>query len=106
MPADSQSSSAANTGFPRFFTVLGYPVSAYKFFLCVGIYVGTLTTAMLASSSGLSPLRVGFAAIACALGGIIGARLYHLLVYAPAYVRQGSWRAIWDLNRGGGSVFG
>src|SRR5262249_56430345 len=106
MPADGQSSSAANTGFPRFFTFYGYSVSAYKFFLCVGIYIGTLTTAMLASSSGLSPSRVGFAAMACALAGIIGARLYHLLVHAPSYVRQRSFSAVWNLNRGGGGVFG
>jgi phosphatidylglycerol---prolipoprotein diacylglyceryl transferase len=95
-----------NTGFPRFFTFNGYPVNAYKVFLCVGIYVGTLTTAMLASSSGLSPLRMGLAAMACALGGIIGARVYHLLVHAPSYMRQRSFNAVWDLSRGGGGVFG
>jgi len=106
MPADGQSSSAANTGFPRFFTFHGYAVSAYKFFLCVGIYVGTLTTALLASSSGLSPSRVGLAAMACALAGIFGARLYHLLVHAPSYLRQRSFSAAWDLDRGGGGVFG
>jgi prolipoprotein diacylglyceryltransferase len=106
MSAHGQSNRAANTGFPRFFTFLGYPVSAYKFFLCVGIYVGTLMTALLANSSGLSPSRVGLAAMACALVGIIGARLYHLLVYAPRYLRQRSFRAAWDLDRGGGGVFG
>jgi phosphatidylglycerol---prolipoprotein diacylglyceryl transferase len=92
--------------FPRFFTFRGFTVSAFKFFLCVGIYVGTVATAMLASSSGLSPSRVGFAAMASALGGIIGARLYHLLVHAPSYMKQKSMDAIWDLGRGGGSVFG
>ena len=61
---------------------------------------------MLASSSGLSPLRVGFAVMVCALGGIIGARLYHLLVHAPGYMKQKSMDAIWDLGRGGGSLFG
>jgi hypothetical protein len=45
-------SGAVNTGFPRFFT-FGYSVSAYKFFLCVGIYVGTLTTAALAGAASL-----------------------------------------------------
>src|SRR5947209_13426358 len=104
MRADGSSNSVMNMGFPRFFTFLGYPVSAYKFFLCVGIYAGTLTTAMLASSSGLSPSCMGLAAMTCALAGIIGARLYHLLVHAPSYMRRRSFSAVWDLNRGGGGV--
>ena len=87
---------AVNTGFPRFFTIAGYSVNSYKFFLCVGIYVGTLATAALASSSGLSPLRVGLAAMTCALVGLIGARVYYLLVHAPYYLRQRSLRALWD----------
>jgi phosphatidylglycerol---prolipoprotein diacylglyceryl transferase len=106
MRAHGPSNAAVNTGFPRFFTFFGYPVSAYKFFLCVGIYIGTLTTAMLASSSGLSPSRMGLVAMACALAGIIGARLYHLLVHAPIYMRQRSFSAVWKLDRGGGGVFG
>jgi len=94
------------TGFPRFFRVAGYSVSSYKFFLCVGIYVGMLATAALAGSSGLPPLRIGVAAMTCALMGLIGARVYHLLVHAPAYVRQGSLGALWDSSRGGFGVFG
>ena len=99
-------SGAVNAGFPRFFTFFGYSVSAYKFFLCVGIYVGTLTTAALAGASGLSPLRIGLATMSCALVGLIGARVYHLLVHAPAYVRQRSVSALWDRSAGGFSVFG
>lgn len=81
-------------------------MSSYKFFLCVGIYVGTLASAGLGNSSGLSPLRTGLAAMSCALVGLIGARVYHLLVYAPAYLRQRSVRALWDPGKGGLSVFG
>jgi prolipoprotein diacylglyceryltransferase len=106
MRARFTTSGAVNAGFPRFFTFLGYSINSYKFFLCVGIYVGTLTTAALANSSGLSPLRVGLAAMACPLGGLIGARLYHLIVHAPTYMRQRSFSALWDLRRGGGSIFG
>ena len=91
--------------FPRFFTFSGYSVSSYKFFLCVGIYVETLTTAALARSSGLSPLRIGLASMACALVGLIGARLYHLLVNAPAYMRQCSVSALWNPRSGGCSLF-
>jgi prolipoprotein diacylglyceryltransferase len=100
------SNSAIDQGFPRFFRIIGYPVNSYKFFLCVGIYVGTLATAALASFSGLSPLRVGLAAMFCALAGLIGARLYFLLVNAPFYLKQRSLAAVWDSNAGGWSLFG
>jgi phosphatidylglycerol---prolipoprotein diacylglyceryl transferase len=33
-------------------------------------------------------------------------RLYHLLVHSPIYLKQKSMATIWDLDRGGGSVFG
>src|SRR5215469_9135370 len=99
-------SMANAVGFPRFFTLWGYSASSFKFFLCVGIYIGTLTTAMAASSSGLSPLRVGAAAMACALTGLVGARLYHLVVYAPSYIRIGSVSALWNPSSGGCSLFG
>lgn len=87
--------------FPRFFTFRGLSVSSYKFFLCVGIYVGTVATAMLASSSGLSPLRIGLATTACALAGIVGARVYHVLI-----MREPSLGTLWDTSRGGLSLFG
>jgi prolipoprotein diacylglyceryltransferase len=97
---------AASAGFPRFFTFFGYSINSYKLFLCVGIYVGTLTTAALASTSGFSPLRVGLGAMTCALVGLIGARLYHLIVYARIYVRHRSVSALWNTSSGGFSLFG
>jgi len=106
MRARPTTTGAESAGFPRFFTFFAYSVSAYKFFLCVGIYIGTLTTAKLASSSGLSPLRIGLATMTCALAGLFGARLYHLLVYSPSYMREHSVGALWDTNRGGLSLFG
>lgn len=72
----------------------------------MGIYAGTLTTAALASSSGLSPLRTGLAGMSSALVALIGARVYHLLVHAPAYMKQRSVGALWDRSAGGFSVFG
>jgi phosphatidylglycerol---prolipoprotein diacylglyceryl transferase len=96
----------ANPGFPRFFRIAGFSINSYKFFLCVGIYLGTLATAALASYSGLSPLRVGLATMACALVGMIGARLYYLLVHAPFYLRQRSLSGLWNSGEGGWSVFG
>jgi phosphatidylglycerol:prolipoprotein diacylglycerol transferase len=97
---------AVSSGFPRFFKIAGYSVNAYKFFLCVGICVGTLATAALASSSGLSPLRIGLAAMTCALMGLIGARVYYVLVHASVYFRNRSLRALWDTSAGGWSIFG
>lgn len=92
--------------FPRYFRFFGQWVSAYKVFLCIGIYVGVLVSAAAAEHSGLSPLGVGLGCLACAIGGLFGARIYHLLVFAPHYLRQKSWAQIWDSRRGGWSVFG
>jgi phosphatidylglycerol---prolipoprotein diacylglyceryl transferase len=92
---------------PRFITIAGHPVNSYKVFLCVGIYVGALATAVKANASGLSPLLVGLSATVSALAGLIGARVYHLVVHAPLYFRSGSPRASsWDRTAGGLSVFG
>jgi phosphatidylglycerol---prolipoprotein diacylglyceryl transferase len=97
---------ATDQEFPRFFRINGYAVNSYKFFLCIGIYVGTLATAALASFSGISPLRAGLAAMFCGLAGLIGARLYFLLVNATFYLRQRSLAAVWDSSAGGWSLFG
>jgi phosphatidylglycerol:prolipoprotein diacylglycerol transferase len=97
---------AIHEAFPRYFKIAGRWVNSYKVFLCVGLYVGTLACGALASYSGLSPLRVGLGGLSCALTGLFGARVYHLLVHAPVYIRQGSWSALWDGRRGGWSVFG
>jgi phosphatidylglycerol---prolipoprotein diacylglyceryl transferase len=93
-------------GSPRFFTCAGRPVNSYRIFLCVGICVGTLTTAAMADAGGLAPLRIGLAAMVSGLAGLIGARMYHLLVHAAVYVKSGPPRALWDTTAGGLSVFG
>ena len=97
---------AAEAGFPRSFRIGAFWINSYKVLLCVGIYAGTLATAALADRSGLSPLRVGLGATACALAGLIGARVYYLLVHAPAYLTRRPRRALWDVGEGGWSVFG
>ena len=84
----------------------GYTVNSYKVFLSVGICVGTFAAAALAASSGLSPLRVGLAAMVSALAGLVGARLYHVLVYASVYFKRDSPRSLWNTTAGGLSVFG
>jgi phosphatidylglycerol:prolipoprotein diacylglycerol transferase len=96
----------SSMGFPRYFTVAAYPVNSYKVFLSVGICVGTFATAALAQSCGLSALRVGLAAMAAALAGLIGARIFHVLLHASAYFQSGPPRSLWDTRTGGLSVFG
>jgi phosphatidylglycerol---prolipoprotein diacylglyceryl transferase len=91
---------------PRNFTIVGHFVNSYKLFLAVGICVGALTTAAIADSSGLSPLRAGLAATVSALAGLIGARVYHVLVHASAYFKSSPPRAQWNGDAGGLSVFG
>jgi phosphatidylglycerol:prolipoprotein diacylglycerol transferase len=93
-------------GFPRVFSAGPLRINSYKLFLCIGIYVGSLATAALADGRGFSPSRVGFAAMACALTGLIGARVYHLLVHARAYWSHRTRGVLWNTRRGGWSVFG
>ncbi len=93
-------------GFPRYFAIAGYFVNSYTVFLAVGICVGTFVAAVTADLSGLSPLRVGVAAMVSALAGVIGARVYHLIVHAPEYAKSGSSRGLWERGAGGLSVFG
>ena len=38
--------------FPRYFKIAGHWVSAYKIFLCIGIYTGTLVSAAVAHQRG------------------------------------------------------
>jgi phosphatidylglycerol:prolipoprotein diacylglycerol transferase len=97
---------SAHIGFPRFFNIGGFWINSYKVFLIIGIYVASLTSAAVAQSVGRSPLRVGLAAMACALFGLIGARVYHVLVHAPGYLTARSRHLLWAVERGGWSVFG
>lgn len=96
----------ARPGFPRYFNIGGHWVNSYKVFLCVGIYAGTLLSAVVAARSGISPLRMGAACLGCAFLGLIGARISHLLAFAPHYLRERSWAATWDTSRGGWNLFG
>jgi phosphatidylglycerol:prolipoprotein diacylglycerol transferase len=93
-------------GYPRYFRIAGRWVSSFKVFLCVGIYVGILTIAAVAQSSGVAPLRAGLGALALATVGLVGARVYHLLVYHALYFGRNARQNVWNFNDGGASVFG
>ena len=92
--------------FPRFFNIAGASINSYKVLLIVGLYAGTLAGAAVAERSGLSPLRAGLGAMTCAIAGLIGARVYYMLVNARTYLTARSWSVLWDSTRGGWSVFG
>jgi prolipoprotein diacylglyceryltransferase len=92
--------------FPRYFKIGGHWISAYKIFLCIGIYTGTLVSAAVAQSSGIRPLRMGVGCVSCAILGMVGARLFYLLVFARAFANERFWAEVWNPNRGGWSVFG
>ncbi len=74
--------------------------------MCVGIYIGTLATALAAERTGLSPLRVGLAAMTGAIAGFVGARFYLVLLHPRAYVGRRATKSLWDSDKGGWSVLG
>lgn len=92
--------------FPRYFKIAGHWVSAYKIFLCIGIYTGTLVSAAVAQGSGISPLGMGMGCVSCAIIGMVGARIFYLLVFARSYANERFWAEVWNPKRGGWSVFG
>lgn len=99
-------SEEARIGYPRFFNIGGYWLNSYKLFLIIGIYVGSIVSAGLGEMAGRSPLRVGLAAAVSALLGLIGARLYHVLIHARMFFSPESRYLLWDTHRGGWGVFG
>jgi phosphatidylglycerol:prolipoprotein diacylglycerol transferase len=90
---------------PRDFTIGRRRLNPYRVFLGIGIFAATLVSGVSAERAGLSPLAVGIGCLVCALAGIAGARLYHLVVTATRYTASGR-TAAWDTNRGGLNVFG
>jgi prolipoprotein diacylglyceryltransferase len=93
-------------GFPRYFKIAGRWVNAYKVFLCVGIYTGTLVASAVAEQSGVSPLRMGLACVAIGIVGMVGARVLFLVTSAPDFGKGRFWAEAWNPKSGGMSVFG
>lgn len=92
--------------FPRFFRIAGYPVNSYKVFLCVGCYVGIMTSAAVGLESGLSPLALGFGLLGCALLGMLGARAYHLASHPSLFLQRSFTLTSRTRGEGGLSVLG
>lgn len=93
-------------GYPRDFWICGRWINSYQVLLCVGVYAGILLAAALAEHAGHSPLWMGLGYLACAVAGLAGARLYHVLVNWRAYFGASAREPLWDRSRGGWSVFG
>ncbi len=81
------------------------PVSVYAwgFSLSVAILLGTLISIRLARCIGISSDKLLDLAIVLVIGGVVGARLFYVLVYEPAYFRQEPLQifALWQ----GGMVY-
>ena len=92
--------------YPRYVRIAGQWVSSFKVFLCLGICLGIFVIAALAQSSGFPPLRVGLGALALAIIGLAGARVYHLLVHHALYFGKDARHNVWNSGDGGGSIFG
>ncbi len=95
-----------NPSFPRFFRFGSYWINSYRVLMCLGIYIGTLATAYAAQTAGLSPLRVGMAAMTSAIAGFVGARFYLVLLHPRAYFGRRATKSLWDSDKGGWSVLG
>src|SRR5262245_30929112 len=93
-------------GFPRYFRFGRYCVNFYKVFLCIGIYVGTIVSALVAQTSGISPLRMAVGCVACGIVGMFGARILFLVTNARRFAKDRIWSEVWNSKRGGWSVFG
>jgi prolipoprotein diacylglyceryltransferase len=92
--------------FPRYFCIAGHWINSYKVFLCIGIYSAILLSAFVGERSGLSPLRLGAGLLFFAIIGLIGARVYHLLVNFRVYRIAGFSLTSRTQMEGGWSVLG
>jgi prolipoprotein diacylglyceryltransferase len=105
-PAARADNGKSFKSYPRYFRIAGQWVSSFKVFFCVGVCLGIFVIAALAQSSGFPPLRVGLGALALAIIGLAGARVYHLLVHHALYFGKNARRSVWNSDDGGGSLFG
>ena len=95
-------------GFPRFFVISGFRINAYRVFLWVGLYVGIITTALMAKGAGESAWRMGLATLSIVVVGLIGARVYYLATSCAPRTRKAFWVEALrtSTGEGGASVLG
>ncbi|HEX7071990.1 MAG TPA: prolipoprotein diacylglyceryl transferase family protein, partial [Rhodothermales bacterium] len=92
--------------YPRYFRFGRFQINSYKFFLCIGIYCGILVSAAVGDATGIPPLPLGLGMLFFGIVGLLGARLYHLVVHFPTYRRNGLRITSRDQSEGGWGVLG
>jgi prolipoprotein diacylglyceryltransferase len=91
---------------PRALRFGRWEMSIYKVFVGVGIYLGVAICTMVAKKNGVAVGPLAFAVLTCAVAGLVGARIYHLLVFRSLY-RAHAWpNKPWNTSSGGGGLFG
>jgi prolipoprotein diacylglyceryltransferase len=98
-------SSCKSLAFPRVIRFGERSVSTFKLCLVAGIYLGTLTCAAVAKRNGIDPMPLAFITVGCAMAGLVGARLFHLMLFARQY-RRGFFQSAWNTSMGGAGLFG
>ena len=99
-------SSCKSFGFPRVIPFGERRVSTYKLCLIAGMYFGTLTCAAVAERNGIDPIPMALTVVGCATAGLVGARLFHLMLFARRYRGAGFFQSAWDTSLGGAGLFG
>ena len=81
------------------------PIQVWGTFVALGVLVATATAAWLARRRGQDTKVIWDTAFWALLGAMIGARIFHVLAYNPAYFFEHPWKlfAVWE---GGESVIG
>ena len=92
-------------GFPRVIPFGERSVGIFKLCLVAGIYLGTLTYAAGGERNGIDPIPMALATVGCAMAGLIGARLFHLMLFARRVPEGDSFKALGTVL-GGAGLFG
>ncbi len=92
-------------GFPRVIRFGERRVSTFKLCLGAGIYFGTLTCAAVAERNGIDPMPMALTTMGCALAGLVGARLFHVMLFARRYPGR-FFQSAWNTSLGGAGLFG
>jgi prolipoprotein diacylglyceryltransferase len=98
--------SCKSSGFPRVIRFGERRVSTFKLCLVAGIYFGTLTCAAVAERNGIDPMPMALTTVGCAMAALVGARLFHLMLFAQRYRGGGFFQSAWNTSLGGAGLFG